>query len=431
MIETVSVNSFEQVQSSSVMQILRPPAQESQEFAQTLAAQRQRGKDDPKQSAQAGEKEPQESDEKPAAGAGPSLAQGLQAETRVVDRHVAELQNDVSLAQRNAAELAHQSPIPRAKVDPEESQADSTEPRPDRSRGSRVVPLGGSAHESAGAQSRSSQPDAGEHASRGPAVPDHTSGEGASGVPASAAGNPAAAGQTARMGAEVSRATGSAGSIGATVSSAAGRATTTGTSHAKGAGIPVSGGGATGFREVMARLGAKAGRPFVTRSEEATAAQAARIVAQGLRDGKTEVVMRLRPETLGPVKIELSMNEGALSARIEASTPAARELLEASMDQLRAALEARGLVVQEMNVAHVSSAHESGSPEAGAWSEDPAHERHGPGGEREGHDGRSQQHWGDGAEPRSPGSAAGLSSVMGRVDIERSDLGVIRIDALI
>ena len=104
------------------------------------------------------------------------------------------------------------------------------------------------------------------------------------------------------------------------------------------------------FRDAMSRVGAKSGSPQILRAETQVAAQASRIMVQGLRDGKTEVVMRLNPEALGPVKIELSVDEGRVSAKMHAEHDAARELLKAGLDHLRCTLEARGLNVDRLEV---------------------------------------------------------------------------------
>jgi len=104
------------------------------------------------------------------------------------------------------------------------------------------------------------------------------------------------------------------------------------------------------FREAMSRVGAKTGSPQILRAETQVAAQASRIMVQGLREGKTEVVMRLKPEALGPVKIELSVDEGRVSAKMHAEHDAARELLKAGLDHLRCTLEARGLNVDRLEV---------------------------------------------------------------------------------
>ncbi|MBK7294567.1 MAG: flagellar hook-length control protein FliK [Holophagaceae bacterium] len=102
--------------------------------------------------------------------------------------------------------------------------------------------------------------------------------------------------------------------------------------------------------EGASRIGAKSGQPQIMRAEAKFAAHASRAMVQTVREGRTEVILRLRPETLGPVKIELSMEDGRMNARLESSNPAARELLGASLDHLRGALEARGLSVDRIEV---------------------------------------------------------------------------------
>jgi flagellar hook-length control protein FliK len=411
------------------MQLLRPSAQEPQDFAQTLASLSDRTERD--RTPEGPRTEPESDDsglaEEPTEVHRPAgdSAQGV----KPVDQDVAELNNDGSLAQRNAAELAQHTPLQQV------SESDSAPPYEPEASGENNRQRVGRPQVSerlVGAESqlpRESGPTRGTDvsASHGPSTAAAFGGDvNQAETSAALAAKVGGAVSAGALPVQVQHAgSGPVGAAGGAIGSVGAVGANTGMKQdAGGVARPMLANAQTNFREVMSRLGTKPGSPFVMRTEEATAAQAARIVAQGLRDGKSEVVLRLRPETLGPVKIELSMNEGALSARIEAATPAARELLDASMDQLRAALEARGLVVQEMNVAHIAGSHESGFSDGGAWSEDLARDRGGSGGEHQTGDGRQQQHWGDEAESRSPGSAS-------QIDIERGDLGIIRIDAVI
>jgi hypothetical protein len=62
------------------------------------------------------------------------------------------------------------------------------------------------------------------------------------------------------------------------------------------------------------------------------------------------MVMRLNPVELGEVRVQLDLNHGSVAARVEASSESARELLATGIDRLRAALEARGLKVDRIEV---------------------------------------------------------------------------------
>lgn len=67
------------------------------------------------------------------------------------------------------------------------------------------------------------------------------------------------------------------------------------------------------------------------------------------RDGV--LTLRLSPESLGDIKIQVRVESGQVSARIDAQTDQARQLLIESTATLRTALEAHGLVVERIEVA--------------------------------------------------------------------------------
>lgn len=82
----------------------------------------------------------------------------------------------------------------------------------------------------------------------------------------------------------------------------------------------------------------------------AVRSQALRGLTVALSGADKSVSLRLEPQTLGELRVELEMNEGGLSARFEATTSEARRLLDRSMSDLRQALEARGLSVEKLEV---------------------------------------------------------------------------------
>lgn len=115
-------------------------------------------------------------------------------------------------------------------------------------------------------------------------------------------------------------------------------------------------------RSDAARLAAPQSPPSHFRAQpddNPLTAQALRGLAAALRQNGGSVTLRLNPEQLGFMKIEMSLKEGRVDARIEASNDAARHLLEQSVDRLRAALEARGLIVDRLEVKPVNE----GAPE--------------------------------------------------------------------
>src|SRR5690606_26942646 len=66
------------------------------------------------------------------------------------------------------------------------------------------------------------------------------------------------------------------------------------------------------------------------------------------RDGKIQV--RLSPPDLGSVKIELAVQNGVLSAKLEAETPAARNLLLDSLPALRERLAQQDIRIEKFDV---------------------------------------------------------------------------------
>jgi hypothetical protein len=73
-------------------------------------------------------------------------------------------------------------------------------------------------------------------------------------------------------------------------------------------------------------------------------------ILRGTQAGTTAAVIRLTPENLGDLKINLSMSEGKLSAVLAASSEQARADLEASVPELREALHGRGILVESIEV---------------------------------------------------------------------------------
>ena len=66
--------------------------------------------------------------------------------------------------------------------------------------------------------------------------------------------------------------------------------------------------------------------------------------------GGVEVRLRLHPESLGDVHVRLRWERGALTANLEAATPAAREALEGGLGTLRNALTDQGIHVERLHV---------------------------------------------------------------------------------
>jgi flagellar hook-length control protein FliK len=67
------------------------------------------------------------------------------------------------------------------------------------------------------------------------------------------------------------------------------------------------------------------------------------------RDG-LEVHLRLHPESLGDVRVNVRWERGALTAHLEVATPAAREALEGGLGVLRTTLNEQGVPVERLHV---------------------------------------------------------------------------------
>lgn len=66
------------------------------------------------------------------------------------------------------------------------------------------------------------------------------------------------------------------------------------------------------------------------------------------------IKITLNPEYLGHVQVELSLNQGQLSAQFTANTAVGKEMLESQMQQLRASLQSQGIQVEKMAVVQTS-----------------------------------------------------------------------------
>jgi flagellar hook-length control protein FliK len=69
-----------------------------------------------------------------------------------------------------------------------------------------------------------------------------------------------------------------------------------------------------------------------------------------LSGGRSEAKIKLIPESLGELKIHLVMDGGSMKAVLNASTPQAKELLEANLGALKQSLENQGLQLNEFEV---------------------------------------------------------------------------------
>ncbi|MBX3357223.1 MAG: flagellar hook-length control protein FliK [Phycisphaeraceae bacterium] len=84
--------------------------------------------------------------------------------------------------------------------------------------------------------------------------------------------------------------------------------------------------------------------------ESAFAAQLSRGLTAAMARKDGSVTLRIEPEHLGHLRIQVGMKGGSVTAQFEASTPQARDLLGKSMAMLKSSLEARGLEVDRLHV---------------------------------------------------------------------------------
>jgi flagellar hook-length control protein FliK len=85
------------------------------------------------------------------------------------------------------------------------------------------------------------------------------------------------------------------------------------------------------------------------------------------------ITIRLKPDSLGSLRIELQINQGTVAAQFQATTQKARDLLHENMSSLRTSLEAKGFGVKSVEVqVQASSPGERTSGEFGRSSEDAA-----------------------------------------------------------
>lgn len=86
------------------------------------------------------------------------------------------------------------------------------------------------------------------------------------------------------------------------------------------------------------------------RQGAAVAQQVSRGLAQLLQNQGGSVTLKLNPEQLGSVQVDLKLSSGRVEAIIQASDEVARGLLESQVSRLRGALEARGVTVDRLEV---------------------------------------------------------------------------------
>ena len=102
----------------------------------------------------------------------------------------------------------------------------------------------------------------------------------------------------------------------------------------------------------------------------------ARGLASAFRNKVGQLTLWKNPESLGKLRVQMTIDNGTISARFEATSEATKNLLSQNIDALRGALESRGLTASNIEVVSIpdwskpqDQPHNSGTkPENGSGS---------------------------------------------------------------
>ncbi len=97
-------------------------------------------------------------------------------------------------------------------------------------------------------------------------------------------------------------------------------------------------------------------RPMLRVDQQQLPSQVARALARVMSTGGGSMTLQLSPQSLGEVRVEISIQRGAATAIFDAENQSARDLLKSEMDHLRSALERRGVVVERLEVRDAGTA---------------------------------------------------------------------------
>lgn len=114
----------------------------------------------------------------------------------------------------------------------------------------------------------------------------------------------------------------------------------------------------TAARPSVFNVSSKPGRAAAATPGNSSAAsveaQIARGLAAAMRQKGGLLTLRLNPEHLGPVRIEVRVDQDGVTVRLDAQNPQTRQKLLADLDALRRAIEDRGLKVHRVEVLGVA-----------------------------------------------------------------------------
>jgi hypothetical protein len=146
-------------------------------------------------------------------------------------------------------------------------------------------------------------------------------------------------------------------------------------------------GAATGSRRAVdaAAAGTPEEAPKTAPPDAPPVHEQLRFRLSGLPDGTHEVEIRLSPETLGDLKIDLRIHGGSMDAAVRAATPEAREALLREAPALREALASGGITLNSFDVSLSGGQNFGDTPasRAGRWDGPGGRREHGGGGGQE------------------------------------------------
>lgn len=268
-----------------------------------------------------------------------------------------ELAMDISAAGAAAAELAGRAPgrvadptpTPRAETPLVEDRTPGLTPRPatgEEPRGDRA----------AGATPGASMPRQGSTGSTPVSEPGHTTEPAPPAAMEPKAPEPSeAAGPSARATSPETRATPSAVPMGASGVSASGNGTTGSGAERRSGDRPTgsaafAGLGRAGSGKAGGTTRATTGGSAARSADRPIESQAARALGVALKQKGGTVTLRLAPEALGEMRVQLKLAAESVRARIEVTTKEALGALERSRDELIRGLEAHGVRVDSFEV---------------------------------------------------------------------------------
>lgn len=108
-------------------------------------------------------------------------------------------------------------------------------------------------------------------------------------------------------------------------------------------------------RAFIAKLTRAAAPARAQLQQQHVADAAARGLGLAIKKGGGEVTMRLRPEGLGQLRIDLKIQDAKVEASLKPQTDSARDLLTDSLPHLKSALEAQGLTVERITIEPVGA----------------------------------------------------------------------------